>query len=268
LITLLLTTNLFAVDANARGAVACPVKDSTDFVYYSGSGTNSISQSWMVHFLDWWKAQDSNIGYQELSAADVAACNLASYPNLAMYIQPGGDAYLAQESIGGAGKTRINDFLANGGSYFGACAGWYYAAGGYTWQDSYYAHADLLGAYPAAIEGSIREVADYDVGSGYTVASLDNGHRAVYWGGPTIGYENTSELAGFVEARFQYRALPAVVRYNNLLLTSVHLEAYENDGVTGLATAEREANYRYLARLINQTAGAGFFVPADPEPKH
>jgi glutamine amidotransferase-like uncharacterized protein len=266
LIAFVLLTNLVAVDAYAGRAVSCPIKGSTDFVYYSGSGATSVSQSWMVHFLDWWKAQDSTIDYMDLSAAEIAACDLSSYPELDMYIQPGGDAYLAQKWIGASGKARINDFLDNGGSYFGACAGWYFAAGDYVWQDNYYEHANLLGAYPVTVEGSIREVADYDVGPGYTITSLDNGHRAVYWGGPTIGYEYTNTEAGSVDSKFQYQDLPAVVQYNNLLLTSVHLEAYENDGFTGLATADREANYRYLARLINQTAGTSFIVPGDPEP--
>lgn len=266
LIILALLTNLIAVDAYAKRAVSCPIDDATDFVYYSGSGATSVSQSWMVHFLDWWKAQDPAIDYQDLSAREIAACDLASYPNLDMYIQPGGDAYLAQKWIGDSGKARINDFLTSGGSYFGACAGWYFAAADYVWQDNYYAHANLLGVYPQAVEGSIREIADYDASPGYAVTQLDNGHRAVYWGGPTIGYEYTSIEAGVVDSRFEYRALPAVVVYNNMLLTSVHLEAYENDGISGLATADREANYRYLARLINSTLETGFFVPGDPDP--
>lgn len=266
LLVFALLANLIAVDAYAKRVVSCPIKGSTNFVYYSGSGATRLSQSWMVHFLDWWKTQDPTIEYVDLSAAEVAACDLASYPDLDMYIQPGGDAYLAQKWIGAKGKARINDFLGSGGSYFGACAGWYFAAGDYVWQDSYYEHANLLGAYPATVEGSIREIADYDVGAGYTVAPLDNGHRAVYWGGPTIGYEYTSNVVGTVDSRFQYQALPAVVRYSNMLLTSVHLEAYENDGFSGLATTDREANYRYLAGLINETAGTDFFIPGDPEP--
>ena len=268
LMVFVLFTNLVAVNAYAKRPLSCPIKDTTDFVYYSGSGASSLSQSWMVHFLDWWKAQDPDIDYMDLSAAEVSACDLTSFPDLAMYIQPGGNAYLAQRSLRNGGKSRINAFLDNGGSYFGACAGWFFAAGDYVWQDNYYDHANLLGAYPAAVEGSIREIADYDAGSGYAVTQLDNGHSALYWGGPTIGYEYTAaeSVAGRVEARFQYRGLPAVVRFNNMLLTSVHLEAYENDGFTGLATADREANYRYLAHSINTTAGTGFFVPGDPNP--
>ena len=266
LMALVLVANLIAVNAYARPAVSCPIKSTTDFVYYSGSGASSLSQSWMVHFLDWWKVQDPTIEYVKLSAAEIAACDMTGYPDLDMYIEPGGDAYLAQRAIGASGKARINSFLDSGGSYFGACAGWYFAAADYVWQDNYYAHPNVLGKYPATVEGSIREIADYDLSSGYAVTQLDNGHTALYWGGPTIGYEYTSAVVGLVDARFAYRGLPAVVKYNNMLLTSVHLEAYENDGFTGLSTLDREANYRYLARLINQVAGTVFLVPVEPPP--
>ena len=257
---------LLPPEASAKRKRTCPINNSTDMVYYSGSGASSISQSWMTHFLDWWRAQGADFSYVDLSAAEVGACDLTAYPDLDVYIQPGGDAYLAQKWIGADGKSRIQDFLASGGAYFGACAGWYFAAGDYVWQDNYYDHSNLLGVYPVAVEGSIREIADYDVGAGYTITTLENGLQAVYWGGPTIGYEYTGELAGEVIEQFTYRSLPAVVRYQNMLLTSVHLEAFENDNVSGLSTEAREANYRYLARLINETAGTSFFVPDDPEP--
>ena len=271
---LLLVGGAFSLDAYAaKTTVSCPITSTTDFVVYTGSGASSLSQSWMFHFLDWWRAQEPNAAlkpeYVKLSATQVGACNLAdraSYRDLRMYIQPGGDAYLAQRWIGSGGKTQINSFLANGGSYFGACAGWYFAAGTYVWQDVLYAHPDLLGAYPARVEGSIREVADYDVGTGNAVTTLNTGRRALYWGGPTIGYKQTSTGAGTVQARFSYQNLPAVVTYNNMLLTSVHLEAFENDGFSGLSTSERESNYRYLAGLVNQTAGTSFTVPVEPQP--
>jgi len=261
-----LVLSLFAVNAHAKRVISCPINSTTDFVYYSGSGASSLSQSWMVHFLDWWQAQDPSIEYMKLSAKQIAACDLTDYPDLDMYIQPGGDAYLAQRWIGDNGKSRINAFLDRDGSYFGACAGWYYAAGDYVWQDNYYDHANLLGAYPVTVEGSIREIADYDVGPGWAITQLDNGHTALYWGGPTIAYEYTKTVEGVVDSRLQYRGLPAVVKFNNMLLTSVHLEAYENDGFTGLSTADREANYRYLASMINDVAETTFYVPGDPEP--
>jgi len=251
---------------SAAPSVTCPITSSTDFVYYTGSGASTLSQSWMNHFLTWWKQQDSTVDFQGLSAAQISACTLQNYPELDMYIQPGGDAYLQQKSIGTTGKAKINSFINNGGSYFGVCAGWYFASPSYYWQDSFYNHANLLGAYPMTIEGSIREVWDYDVNPGNAITTLSNGHNALYWGGPTVGYEYTSNPLGVVDTTFTYRELPAVVKYNNMLLTSVHLEAYEDDGFTGLSTSDRVENYKYLANLINEVAGTNFYVPAYAQP--
>lgn len=255
------------------GAVSCPIAPATEVVVYAGSGASALGQSWMRHFFDWWAAQQpegsASPAYMFLSAAQVQACNLAdraAYPALRLYVQPGGDAYLAQRALGAAGKARIAAFLAGGGAYFGACAGWYYAAGEYVWQGISYAHADLLGAYPSRIEGSIREIADFDVGTGYAITALAGGRRVLYWGGPTAGYAQTGTLLGTVRARLRYRNLPAAVSYGRMLLTSVHLEAFEGDGIAGLATTERESNYRLLGRWLNQTARTAFRVPPEPPP--
>ncbi len=261
MLTVILITTLGAGFTAAKPPASCPIQSNTNFVYYSGSGAGSDSQSWMVHFLDWWQGHEPAIRYMDLSARDVQGCIFQNYPALQMYIQPGGNAYLQQRSLGSAGKARINDYLNNGGSYFGVCAGWYYAAPDYWWQNDYYDHANLLGAYPITVEGSIREIADYDENPGYAFSHLDNGRNAIYYGGPTVGYEYTTEVMGTVDARHTFLNLPAVVKYNNMLLTSVHLEAFENDGITGLSTEDRIENYKYLANLINEVAGTNFYVP-------
>jgi len=257
---------VLSMSAFAAPPATCPITSNTDFVYYTGSGASTLSQSWMNHFLTWWKQQDPTVDFQGLSAAQISSCTMENYAELDMYIQPGGDAYLQQKSIGSTGKAKINSFINNGGSYFGVCAGWYFASPSYYWQDSYYNHANLLGAYPMTIEGSIREVQDYDVNPGNTVTTLSNGHRALYWGGPTIGYEYTSNPLGVIDTTFTYQDLPAVVKYNNMLLTSIHLEAYEDDGFSGLSTSERTENYKYLANLINEVAGTNFIVPGYAQP--
>lgn len=261
LLTIMMISVLGPALADAKRPASCPIQSDTNFVYYSGSGAGSASQSWMVHFLNWWQDQDPSVSYMDLSAREVQNCTFQNYPALKMYIQPGGNAYQQQRSIGSSGKEKINDYLNNGGGYFGVCAGWYYAAPDYWWQGDYFDHTNLLGAYPKTVEGSIREIADYDENPGYAISPLDNGRNAIYYGGPTLDYEYTSGVAGNVDARHTYMNLPAVVKYNNMLLTSVHLEAFENDGITGLSIEDRIENYKYLANLINEVAETNFYVP-------
>jgi len=259
--------------AKSLSANPCPISSSTNIVFYGETGFGGVgipSRSWIIHFLDWWKAQDSSINYAELDSSDVKAdCNLASFSNLKLYIQPGGDAYKQQNKLNSAGRTNILNLINSGKAFFGTCAGFYYAANDYYWQDQYYNHPNMLDIYPT-VEGSIREIADYDKSPGYALTTLSNGRNAIYYGGPTRGYEYTSsDFPGIADSTFSAIPgnLPAIIKYNNLLLSSVHLEAYENDGISGLSIEDRIENYKYLANLLNQVAGTNFYVPSYTNPE-
>jgi hypothetical protein len=267
-LTLLVGTgSTAALAAKPGGGTACPIQDSTVFAVYGQTfkgGVGTSSRSWMTHFFDWWKAQDPGVNYLFLTAAEAQACaNLATgYRSLKMWVQPGGDAYDQQLALGAAGKANINGFISAGGAYLGVCAGAYYATRDYYWEGKYYAHANLLGAYPVTMEGAISSIAPWP---GYALTALSNGRNAIYYGGPTVGLQYTyddlpqqEKLASFASIA---GALPAVIVRGKILLTSVHLEAFENDGISGLSTADRTENYKYLATLINQVAGTGFKVP-------
>ena len=253
--------------ANPNATASCPIVASTDFAIYGQTaegGVAASSRRWMAHFFDWWKAQDPTVDYVFLSAAEAQACtNLKStYPNLRMWVQPGGNAYDQQDALGATGKANINGFIDKGGAYLGVCAGAYYAAPDYWWEGEHYAHPHLLGAYPRTMEGAISRIAPWP---GYAMTALSNGRNAIYYGGPTFGLRHTSlsNLPGDIEASFAGidGQLPAVIIYGNLLLTSVHLEAFEDDESSGLGTADRIENYRYLATLINRVARTNFKVP-------
>ncbi len=268
LVVLLLAGTTSALGAKPGGTTACPIATGTDFAVYGQTfkgGVGTSSRSWMAHFFDWWKAQDPSVDYVFLTAAQAQACtNLKrTYPNLKMWVQPGGDAYDQQTALGATGKANINGFIIDQGAYLGVCAGAYYATRGYWWEGRYYAHPYLLGAYPVTMEGAISSIAPWP---GYAMTVLSNGRNAIYYGGPTVGLQRTSpaSLLGETAASFASigGGLPAVIIYNNVLLTSVHLEAFENDGISGLSTRDRTENYKYLANLINHVARTNFKVPA------
>jgi glutamine amidotransferase-like uncharacterized protein len=248
-------------------AGACPVNSGTDIAVYGQTGTGGVgdlSRSWMVHFFDWWKAQDASLDYAMLDAADVKSdCVLANYPGLKLYVEPGGDAYKQQKALGSAGRSNILNFIDGGKAYLGVCAGFYYAANDYYWQGSYYDWPYTLDRFPT-VEGSITSIADYEGDPGYAMTGLGNGHNVLYYGGPTRGWSQTpSTYPGVKMASFSAipGELPAVIANGNMLLTSVHLEAYENDGFSGLTTAQRVENYKWLANMINGVANTSFYVP-------
>jgi len=271
-IALLAFSIAYAEFALARPQPAtCPIQSDTDIVVYGDTGfggVGSLSKSWMTHFLDWWKSYDSSLKYQFLTDTEIeSTCDLTDYPNLKLYIQPGGNAYYQQRSLGSSGKVNIVNYLDNGGAYFGACAGFYYAAGDYYWQGDYFDWGDLLGLYPT-VEGSITDIADYEGTPDHAITPV-SGFNMIYYGGPTRGWRDTSaDYPGtkLLSLDAIPGELPAAIHYNNMLLTTVHAEAYENDGVVGLTTEDRIENYKWLANSINDVAGTGFYVPAYTNP--
>ncbi len=256
-----------AIASGVEGEASCPISPNTDFAIYgqvAEGGVAASSRRWMAHFFDWWKAQDPAVDYVFLSAAEAQACThlKSTYPNLRMWVQPGGNAYDQQGALGATGKANINGFIDTGGAYLGVCAGAYYAAPDYWWEGEHYAHPHLLGAYPRTMEGAISRIAAWP---GYAMTALSNGRNAIYYGGPTLGLQHTNlaNLAGEKVASFASidGQLPAVIIYGNMLLTSVHLEAFEDDESSGLGTADRIENYSYLATLINRVARTNFRIP-------
>jgi MYXO-CTERM domain-containing protein len=250
-----------------RAALSCPIQASTTVVFYGETGASGVeanSRLWVKHFLDWWRAHDPTVVYAELKAAHLTGdCKLTSYPNLRLHIQPGGDAYQQQLTLGAAGKQTINAYLDQGGAYLGICAGFFYASSDYYWKGTYYAHPHLLGRFPT-LEGDISAIADFDLFPGYKVTTVSNGHRMLYYGGPTRGLKQTpvghpgQTLLTYTEVPGK---LPAAVRLGKMLLSSVHPEAFENVGITGLTKKERVANYTWLAQTINSVAKTSFKVP-------
>ncbi len=263
---------LVFVSARPKWKDPCPINSDTNVVFYGETGfggVGDLSKDWIISFLNWWEQQDPSINYVELGDNHVTGeCDLGSFENLKMYIQPGGNAYYQQNRLGSEGKAALTEYINSGKGYLGICAGFYYTANDYWWQDEFYNHPDLLELYPT-VEGSIREIADYDENPGYAITGLDNGFNAVYYGGPTRGYEYTdlNSPGEFVATYTEYgNDMPAIIKYNNMLLNSVHLEAFENNGISGLSTEDRIENYKLLANLLNEVSGTSFYVPAYTNP--
>jgi len=263
---------LLSFVAAKPGSGVCPIQADTNVVFYGETGlggVGDISKSWITHFFDWWKQQDPSIKYVILDSSDVKTdCNLANYPNVRVYVQPGGNAYYQQKKLGSYGKNNINNYIDSGRGYIGICAGFYYTAGDYYWQGDYYDWSYLLGKYPT-VEGSITNIADYDENPGYALTGVSNGERMIYYGGPTRGWSQTpSDFPGEVLLSYTDISgnLPAAIKDQNMLLMSVHAEAYEDDGIVGLSTEQRLENYIWFANAINSVSGTNFFVPLPPNP--
>lgn len=257
---------------NGAGSISrCPIKSDTRIVVYEGSmssynrnwqigGVDPLSYAWITFFFDWWQSYDSTMKHVFLNSTNMKSdCHLSDYSNVKLYIQPGGDAFDQQTSLGPAGKSNILDFLSKGGAYVGICAGWYYAATDYYWMGTFYKWPDLLGKFPT-VEGPISDIAEYP---GYNATRMSNGLEMIYYGGPTRGWQETPHNApGKVLLTYADipNSLPAAVTTEKMLLLGVHPEAYENYGIRGLTTEQRIANYKWLANELNELVESAFNV--------
>ena len=261
----------------------CPIQSDTTAVWYGTTGSGgvgSLSEQWTQRFFDWWTTYDRNLKVQKLTARQVSHdCELTRFTNLKLYMQPGGDAYQQQLTLGSRGKNNINKYLDQGGSYFGVCAGGYYASSDYYWQSTYYAWPNLLGRAPTA-EGSIIDLADYEGLDPFAItrsSNLDKSYleNVVYYGGPTRGWKDTpdnvpGETLLFFDEAFAKDGKPLIgawkTRNGRMLFTSAHLEAYEGVGIQGYMSQDRQANYIWLSTHLNGVMGTNFHVPSRSDP--
>ena len=141
------------VFVKSNGDSHCKVVDGTDVVIYIGQGTTDTTQMWAVALVDFWKtgrrhqedmaplnepratwAGEPSLNYMTLTSAEFDSCNAASLAKASLFLMPGGNAYELQRNLGSSGKTKLTQFLDQGGNYVGICAGGYYATAGYYWK--------------------------------------------------------------------------------------------------------------------------------------
>lgn len=193
------------------GATFCPIKDDTTIVYSTVNGVGPASLIWVQDFLWWWASYDSTIKYLPLAADDLKNCELVSYPNLRVYINPGGDAYKQLAAMGSVGAQHIKDFVlrdqsAQPSAYVGFCAGGYIASHDYLWETMYegtdyymFSENPPLSLFPHTIEGSIVDINDDQFadqhGSKFRAVNVSNGHIMLYYGGSTFGWNGSPDYA-------------------------------------------------------------------------
>ena len=151
---------------------SCPITDDIRIVYSLVNGVGPASKIWVEDFLWWWQAYDPSVRYLGMTAEDMQACDFASYPNLKVYINPGGNAYDQLTALGTKGTSNIRNFVTRDQSistsaYVGFCAGGYIASHDYLWETIYegpgyynYAENPPISLFPHTVEGSIVDIND------------------------------------------------------------------------------------------------------------
>jgi hypothetical protein len=95
----------------AVAASTCPIVNDTTVVYSIADGVGPASQIWVEDFLWWMKSSDDSFKYQSLTGEETASCDLSSFPNLRIFVNPGGNAYDQLTSLGADGTQNIINFV-------------------------------------------------------------------------------------------------------------------------------------------------------------
>ena len=242
---------------------ACPVTSSHAVVYSKASGVGGASVLWVEDFL-WWLKQAADadadaapFSYIGLVEGEIQACDFASFPNLRLYINPGGNAYNQLAALNVSGTANIKAFVTRNASrgasaYAGFCAGAYMASENYLWETMFegggyfdFRKNPPLGLFPHTVEGSLVDINDDQYsdqfGHKYRAVNVSNGHTMVYFGGSSFGFNGAEDISNpespqydkvlevllYYQDFYGYKTvnLPAAWRYKNMLLTSIHAEA-------------------------------------------
>lgn len=190
--------------------------------YYNGDGAWYADDIVIPNLTAWMGCQFSTIRGSDIQAGDLM--------NFDVLIWPGGHYPAYWEEVGQVGKTKIQEFVTNGGGYLGICAGAYWACDYMVWMDDdafpppdYKVEGDEenLDLFPGVAWGPIFEIADRPE-PGYAMTqinitdpthpitdSLPSAYQMLYAGGPYIQPYDQTEYS--VLGIYNVTSDPAIV---------------------------------------------------------
>lgn len=157
--------------------------------------------------------------------------NLERYDAL---IVPGGFSWFEKLSAGKNGEDAIRDYVSNGGSYLGICAGAYFASKDVHWEGGKYPYD--LQLFDGIAEGAIDEIAEWPKSGAAVVTITREGKarglaavdgKAIYYSGGCrfVGGTDVTVLANYSDGT------PAIIRCpfgpekkGTVVLTGLHFE--------------------------------------------
>ncbi len=216
--------------------------------YYDGEGIWYAEALILPKLIEWMGCE-----LTPLRGVDIQAGDLTEFDVL---IWPGGHYPAYWEEVGLAGKTKIQEFVANGGGYLGICAGAYYACDYIVWMDDadfpppdYKVEGDELNLdlFPGVAWGPIFEIADRPE-PGYAMTQIDmheqthpitdslpTTYQILYVGGPYIEPYTNAEYTTL--GTYNQTGTPAIVtchyQHGRVFLIGPHAEVEERSDRDG-----------------------------------
>ncbi len=177
--------------------------------------------------------------------------NNNDYSNALAICFPGGFAYYYKIKLSEFAINNIRNYVNNGGSYVGICAGAYFASSKVIWEGIEYDYP--LNLFDGKAIGSLHDIAPWDNykmteialnSMNYITKGLKKNWNVLYYGGQYFESNKTNyEIVSFWK---EYNYLPAIINFSygegKVLLIGPHLEIEEN--------SDRDSN-NFASNLID-----------------
>lgn len=176
-----------------------------------------------------------NIPHKRIYSNDLN--NINDYSNTLAICIPGGFAYYYKIKLNEFAINNIRNYVSNGGSYIGICAGAYFASSKVIWEGVEYDYP--LNLFDGKTIGSLHDIAKWDKYKMTNISLnamnfINKGFKknwsVLYYGGPYFESNKTN----FENIAFwnEYQYLPAIINFyfgnGKVLLIGPHLEIEEN----------------------------------------
>jgi len=157
--------------------------------------------------------------------------------NAKLLIMPGGADLYFCEKLNGVGNQRIKDFVFNGGSYLGICAGAYYACAHLDWNNGEIDGTRELAFYDGKAIGPVFEwienknsIYKGSLNKAVSLSADDDIFLTLYNGGGTFTEPKTDDIAILARYSDLLKSPPAIIQgqygEGHYILSSPHIERH------------------------------------------
>lgn len=207
--------------------------------------------------------------YRSLTAADIQDGKLQS-SGVQLLMMPGGESWTYLKKLGEKGASQIRNFIFQGGSYFGVCAGAFYAV----------ANRDggaATGPYGiglldgTAFDGTAHEVEPFKEGMmnfDFFVEGFQSVFRIILLGGPSFRFSEAESIDKKIRILAEYQGLrePAMILYHfgagKVFLSGPHLEIEEPLTNWGSDYQDPESEWPVMNWIVRQLLSTDSLINA------
>ena len=228
---------------------------------YIGRGTWGVGKAQFKKFL-----KQNQYSYEVITARQILDGKL-NLKNFDILIMPGGKSWKYLEELGSQGTKEIKKFVADGGGYFGICAGAYFAVSqryGPSDKPLDYGIGLLEGV---AVDGTALNISPFHGG----MMSIDtyypqfkSRYEVLMLGGPSFEYSESEMQKKNIQVLGSINPIhtPTMIFFNygkgKVFLSGPHMEVEESKSIVGLRYKDPDSEWPLVDYLLKKLSSFEF----------